>query len=185
MTKPEARRRARAALPEITARREESARLCEVLAADAAWRAAAAMLMFLPMADEPDLRPLMAAAWATGKTVAAPRLAGGAMAAVIIKSVEDVRPSAAYPKLAEPAGERVVAASAIDFALVPGVAFTRGGVRLGRGAGHYDRYLPALRPDVPRVGVCFAGQVADALPAEPHDVRMTHLATAAGVVQCG
>ena len=60
----------------------------------------------------------------------------------------------------------------IDLVVVPGVAFTADGARMGRGRGYYDRYLsqPALRAT--KVGVCYAHQLCDGLPTEPHDVAM-------------
>jgi 5-formyltetrahydrofolate cyclo-ligase len=60
----------------------------------------------------------------------------------------------------------------IDWALVPGLAFDRDGYRLGRGAGHYDRLLPTLRPEVPRWALLFDAQWVEALPVEPHDRRL-------------
>jgi 5-formyltetrahydrofolate cyclo-ligase len=57
----------------------------------------------------------------------------------------------------------------IDWALVPGLAFDEQGFRLGRGAGHYDRLLPRLRPDAPRWALAFDVQWVDRLPREPHD----------------
>lgn len=67
--------------------------------------------------------------------------------------------------------------AAIDLVLVPGVAFTADGWRLGQGGGWYDRFLPMLRPDAVTVGVAFAAQVVDALPVEPHDVRVDLVVT--------
>lgn len=60
----------------------------------------------------------------------------------------------------------------LDLVVVPGVAFTREGARLGRGRGYYDRYLsrPGLRAFC--IGVCFAHQLVDTLPVEPHDRTM-------------
>ncbi|HEX4902964.1 MAG TPA: 5-formyltetrahydrofolate cyclo-ligase, partial [Acidimicrobiales bacterium] len=69
----------------------------------------------------------------------------------------------------------------LDVLLVPGRAFDRRGIRLGRGGGHYDRFLPRLRAGVPVVGVTVDERVVPRLPAEPHDVPMTHLATESGV----
>lgn len=69
----------------------------------------------------------------------------------------------------------------VDVVLVPGLAFDMTGARLGHGAGYYDRLLARLGPSVTRVGVSSGYIVAD-LPTVDHDVRMTHLATEAGVV---
>jgi 5-formyltetrahydrofolate cyclo-ligase len=61
--------------------------------------------------------------------------------------------------------------------LVPALAVDRSGVRLGRGAGFYDRSLPLADPAARLVAVVRDEEVVDALPAEPHDVRMTHALT--------
>jgi 5-formyltetrahydrofolate cyclo-ligase len=63
----------------------------------------------------------------------------------------------------------------IDVVVVPGLAFTPDGRRLGQGGGHFDRFLAALdvgdgRSTPPLlVGVCFHEQVLDDVPTEPHD----------------
>lgn len=69
----------------------------------------------------------------------------------------------------------------VDVALVPGVAFSSDGARLGHGKGYYDQLLAELRPDAARVGVTFDALVVPALPTAPHDVPMTHLVTETGV----
>jgi 5-formyltetrahydrofolate cyclo-ligase len=65
-----------------------------------------------------------------------------------------------------------VAPGEVDWVLVPGLAFDPRGYRLGRGAGHYDRLLPTLRPDAPRRALCLDCQWVDELPVEPHDVPL-------------
>ncbi|GAB93005.1 5-formyltetrahydrofolate cyclo-ligase [Gordonia rhizosphera] len=65
-----------------------------------------------------------------------------------------------------------------DLVLVPALAIDRRGVRLGRGAGYYDRALSALRDrEIPRVAVVHDDELLDELPSESHDVRMTHVIT--------
>ena len=65
----------------------------------------------------------------------------------------------------------------LDVVVVPGLAFTPDGRRLGQGGGHYDRFLPRLRPDCRTVGAGFAEQLVDDLPTEPHDVRLDVVVT--------
>ena len=74
--------------------------------------------------------------------------------------------------IAEPQGESVCAAAEIDLMIVPGVAFTREGVRLGRGKGYYDRYLAREGVRAYTVGVCYACQLLQELPSEEHDRRV-------------
>lgn len=61
--------------------------------------------------------------------------------------------------------------------LIPALAVDRGGVRLGRGAGFYDRSLRLASPSARLVAVVRDDEVVDRLPAEPHDVPMTHALT--------
>lgn len=56
--------------------------------------------------------------------------------------------------------------------LVPALAVDRRGVRLGRGAGYYDRTLPAARPGARLIAVVRDEELLDRLPEEPHDRRM-------------
>ncbi len=69
----------------------------------------------------------------------------------------------------------------IDVFLVPGVAFTRDGRRLGRGAGYYDSTLALRGPHAQTIGVAFECNVVGDLPTEPHDLRVDFLATENGV----
>ena len=133
---------------------------------------------FCALPDEPPTAEVLRR-WSGSKRVVVPRVEGDTM------RFYDYRPDALVRGafgISEPA---VSGASAVDGGLVcecspemldlvvvPGVAFTREGARLGRGRGYYDRYLsqPELRAYC--VGVCFAHQLVDALPVEPHDRAM-------------
>jgi 5-formyltetrahydrofolate cyclo-ligase len=72
----------------------------------------------------------------------------------------------------------------IDIILTPGLAFDRGGGRLGNGAGFYDRALAVRRSDSASVGVTVADRVLEAVPMEQHDQRVDWLATEMGVREC-
>lgn len=65
--------------------------------------------------------------------------------------------------------------SSIDLAIIPGMAFTPDGVRLGRGKGYYDRLLPKI--SCPFWGLAFPFQIVNYIPAETHDVRMSDVLT--------
>jgi 5-formyltetrahydrofolate cyclo-ligase len=79
----------------------------------------------------------------------------------------------------EPVGD--VAGVTPDLVLVPGLAFTRDGARLGMGGGFYDRWAEA-NPGVRRVGVCFSAQVVGEVPREGHDVGVSVVVTEDGPV---
>jgi 5-formyltetrahydrofolate cyclo-ligase len=72
----------------------------------------------------------------------------------------------------------------VDVVIVPGMAFTVRGDRLGQGGGWFDRLLAGLGSDCVVVGVCFDAQVVSNLPLEPHDVPVHVLVTESSVNCC-
>ncbi|RVW03151.1 5-formyltetrahydrofolate cyclo-ligase [Rhodococcus xishaensis] len=81
--------------------------------------------------------------------------------------------------LREPSGPVLpsseVGAASVVF--VPALAVDEHGVRLGRGAGFYDRTLGLAAPDAALVAVVRDSELVMSLPADPHDVAMTHALT--------
>ncbi len=67
-----------------------------------------------------------------------------------------------------------------EVVLVPGLGFTRTGKRLGRGGGHYDRYLATYRGV--SVGLAYREQLLDSLPWEAHDMAVDAVISADGIV---
>ncbi len=70
----------------------------------------------------------------------------------------------------EPQAQFPVNVEQIDIMVVPGVAFTLEGARLGRGKGYYDRYLARAKNRAYTFGACYPHQIVDSLPIEPHDI---------------
>lgn len=58
--------------------------------------------------------------------------------------------------------------------LVPGVAFTKEGHRLGRGGGYYDRILSQLTSAY-KIGIAFQCQIVSEIPTESHDIMMNRI----------
>ena len=74
--------------------------------------------------------------------------------------------------ISEPQGTTPIAPEEIDVIIVPGVSFTRSGIRCGRGKGYYDKYLSRHGFRATKIGVCYSEQLAERIPAEPHDIIM-------------
>lgn len=136
---------------------------------------------FLPVGDEPGSAALLDEARAAGIAVIAP-LTGppGPLDWAHYRGVD--RLVTARYGLAEPDGpalgpEALAAASVV---LLPALAVDRRGVRLGRGAGYYDRSLAHARPGAQLIAVVRDGELVDRLPADPHDVPMTAALTPGG-----
>jgi 5-formyltetrahydrofolate cyclo-ligase len=84
--------------------------------------------------------------------------------------------------LLEPVGPRLgpTAIGTADVVVVPALAVSRDGVRLGRGGGYYDRALRHARAGALVVAVVFDDELVDELPAEPHDHRVNAVVTPSG-----
>lgn len=133
--------------------------------------------------EEPGTQSLMAFALADGKQLCVPRCReGGQMDLCLISSLADLRPGA-YGLL-EPGPHAIkLTPDEVDLAIIPCIACTRDGQRLGQGGGYYDRFLPQFSGDA--VLLCREALVLDTLPAEPHDCIVPTLVTEAGVFRQG
>ncbi len=177
------RREIRAALGRITAEeRKRAARSAQAQLLDVMERSqAAVVLAYLGDGLELDLDPTIEMILDRGGTVAVPVVLPdrGRMVPARITSLD---PSAfdrdRYDLRSPRAPVETIDLDRLDVVLVPGVAFTTTGHRLGRGGGYYDRLLGELPNRVRRVGVCHALQVVPTLPVEPHDARIDDLIVA-------
>lgn len=66
----------------------------------------------------------------------------------------------------------------IDLVIVPGIAFDKKNLRLGRGHGYYDRFLCCLPRRTKTIGLAFDFQVVENLPKDPHDIPVWKTITA-------
>jgi 5-formyltetrahydrofolate cyclo-ligase len=69
-----------------------------------------------------------------------------------------------------------------DLIIVPGVAFTVDGSRLGMGGGYYDLFL--AQHAATRVGLSYEMQLVEALPVAAHDQSMDWIVTELRVIRC-
>jgi 5-formyltetrahydrofolate cyclo-ligase len=156
-----------------------SAAICDKVLHLEVYQRAHVVMMFVSLPDEPAIEPLARHTLATGKTLVVPRpnWADCTMTAALVQDwpgdlIRDHKEFLA-PRDDAPAFDP----SSIHCVLIPGLAFTQAGARLGRGGGFYDRYLPQIALDR-RVGVCFACQVVDHLPQRPHDEFVAQVVSA-------
>jgi 5-formyltetrahydrofolate cyclo-ligase len=137
--------------------------------------------LYAPTVDEVPTEQIAAAAAAAKKMLLWPRLGTRGELEVALACPDDLVRDAAG-MLAPPSDARTEALASSDLAIVPGIAFTRAGARLGRGGGHYDRWLASAR--VTSIGVAFDIQLVDELPLEPHDRGVDYVATPSGLWRC-
>ncbi len=134
---------------------------------DEDWQHADTVLVYRAVGDELSVVSATNAALRAGKRVCFPKVRpGGALSLHHVTDWAQLEPGA-YG-IPEPVDDcPLVTPMDIDIALVPGVAFTTAGARLGQGGGFYDRLIPTLGGI--SWGVCYDEQVVDSLPLQPHD----------------
>lgn len=174
--KTEIRREVRRRISGLTAeRRAEKSALIEKRLSDCdAIRDASVVALYASLADEPQTRGLIEILSRT-RTVVLPRVAGDDMD-FYEYSPEQMAVGAFG--IEEPSGGRAVSPDEIDVIIVPATAYTAGGTRLGRGRGYYDRYMSRQGFRATKIGVCFAEQIVEHIPVEPHDIAVDTVVSA-------
>ena len=172
MTKRELRQQIRAQkrrwAPQLP---EMSEQICSKVLALASWQEAGTLLMYYPLPDEVDVRPLINEAFESGKRVLLPVVRGEELELHLYEGEGSLKEGAFG--IMEPTGSLFAPENydGIQLALISGMAFDGVGHRLGRGKGYYDRLLPKLK-DTKLIGLCFPFQLLDEVPAESHDISV-------------
>ncbi|HEY6095716.1 MAG TPA: 5-formyltetrahydrofolate cyclo-ligase [Gallionellaceae bacterium] len=153
-----------------------------------AYRNAATVLAYMSFGAEFDTTGWVQQALRDGKQLLLPRV-NGATRQLDIYQVKDLQHDIAPGKwdIPEPVPERcrlVEDLGEVDFILLPGVAFTRDGARLGYGGGFYDKLLARMTHRPALVAAAFDVQLADLLPQEPTDRKIEWLLTEHASLQC-
>lgn len=176
MTKTEIRKQMKGLNTALSSeqREELSARIFNEAERLPAFARAKVVALFASLKDEPLTAPTLER-WSRFKRIVLPRVEGDIM------RFYDYDPASMNDSgsfgISEPEATALCRPEEIDFIIVPGVAFTAAGMRLGRGKGFYDKYLsqPGFRGV--KAGVCYAHQLVGELPVEPHDVFMDYVVT--------
>ncbi len=147
-------------------------------------RRAATVAAYVSIGAEPGTSALLSALTAAGKRVVLPvLLPDNDLDWAVYRGAESLVP--AGRGLLEPAGPSlgVDAVATADLVLVPGLAVSPTGLRMGRGGGSYDRALARVPVGTPVWVLLYDGEVGLDVPAEPHDRTVTGALTPSGLVR--
>jgi 5-formyltetrahydrofolate cyclo-ligase len=164
---------------DVETRRRDSQTITAKLLALPAYRAAGVVCAYASFGSEFDTAAFCSDVVAAGKRLLLPRINRAArvlelrevknLGADLVAGVWGIREPSEQCPIWQP--------SAVDFMLVPGVAFTANGDRLGYGGGFFDWLLSGLNATIPRVAAAFALQVVDSIPTGPNDQRVHLIVT--------
>lgn len=140
---------------------------------------------FSPYLDEPNITPLITEWLEQKKVICLGKNSGNRMIMHSILSLEDVARNP-VTNIPEPVSHAPIDEKTIDIVIVPGRAFTKDGLRMGRGNGGYDIWIRAQRlrnPATRFIGVCFDCQILQDIPVEEHDEKVNRVVTPSSPMQ--
>ncbi|XP_055320216.1 5-formyltetrahydrofolate cyclo-ligase [Sitodiplosis mosellana] len=184
-------------------RKEQSHTVTKKILDSDAFKQSTRISVYLSLGHEVNTQDILAEMFRQQKEVFVPSYSGNSMVMLKIKDMNDFE-SLPLTKWNIPqpnddgTRENAVETGGLDLILLPGVAFTRQGGRLGHGMGYYDKFLhehfnknPHRRTDSPQsiaekiaakrsilLGLAFNEQIVDNVPLEQTDVLLDEIVTA-------
>lgn len=147
---------------------EYSSNICLRIKELEIYKKAKNICLYMPVNNEVDITLLADDAWEDGKTLWLPKTSENMMG--FFKFNHDTALSAGTYGVLEPVSDEKLEPDAETLVLMPGVAFSPDGGRVGYGGGYYDKYLNKW--DICKTAaVCFSFQILEELPMEEHDVK--------------
>lgn len=178
MTKKEIRKQVLAdlknILPEEKASQERA--LQNLLFQSTIWRQAETISLTISMDHEVSTEEIINKGNAMGKRIVIPRCEPESRSMSFYPFVDRstlIRSSFGVLE-PDPHANTPVNPGAIDLIIVPGIAFSPAGFRIGHGGGYYDRFL-AKHPAITTVSLVLQEQLIRKIPSEPHDIAVQYL----------
>ncbi len=140
------------------------------------------IMLYMPLGNELDLTAVKNTALADGKRVVLPVTEKNSGIITPICVGENTVFEKGSFSVMEPQSTATADMARTDVVLVPGIAFDKGGARVGFGKGCYDMLLE--RYSGIKIGVCYEFQLQSKIPADLHDVRMDYILTESGLEKC-
>lgn len=133
------------------------------------------LAVYLASSDEINIDSYIEYVLRAGVEVVAPRWNGETYELAKLKGLDEKNLRRGPMGILEPTDADVVEPKSVSAWIIPGLAFTRGGKRLGYGGGWYDRFLASAPKGAVKIGVAYSFQIVGDLPAEPHDIPLTDI----------
>lgn len=167
-----------------TERNDISDQIQENLFQSDLWKNAQTIGVHLSIGHEWDTREIVGRAFEEGRIIVVPKTVPETRELEFYQITDFDQTVIGHFNLEEPDVEltKRVEKDSIDLLIVPGVAFTKNGYRIGVGGGYYDRFLTDFIH--PTVSLLHTNQLVDTFQIEPFDIPVTYLITEEGLIDC-
>ena len=155
-------------------KRELDEALCRRLLSLPEFSAPCTVYAYASLSWEPDTWEILKALLSRGFRLALPRVEGREMRFYFVPDLKEL--SQSFMKIWEPKADAVPADDPEALVLVPGMAFSRDGARLGKGGGFYDRFL-AAEPDHKTIALAYGFQLMEQIPTGVYDRPVDQIVT--------
>ncbi len=171
-------------------RKDKDRKIKEALLELSEFKASHKILLYASFRSEVDTFDLLKYCIAHGKVAVLPRVdkQNNELKLYEIKDTGEL--ISGYFGISEPdvSESRRMNVEDMDLILVPGVAFDGHCNRLGYGKGFYDKLLSRVKGQGSRVkgliAMAYEEQIVEALPSEPHDIKMDKIITDKRIIEC-
>ncbi len=163
---------------------EYSQRIMDKLLDEPAYLTAKCVFAYSAMEEEVHTDELLTMMMSMGKKVCLPHIIGvHRMEPVHLKSIADLEVGEFDILTVKESTREIVPIEQIDCVIVPGVAFSRDGARLGIGGGYYDDFL-ARAQNASRLALAYECQIVDSVPRQEWDMPVDVIITENEIIAC-
>ncbi len=166
--------------PEEKRRMDE--KVCEQFLAMPEIQNVEAVYGYMALSWETGTEEILKSLWERGVRVALPKVMGEEMDFFEVHSLDDLAEGAFHILEPKETCGKVDWPEAV--LLVPGLAFSRNGKRLGKGGGFYDKYLEQ-HPKHKTIALAYGFQIVEDIPCDVHDRYVEWIVTEHGSFICG
>nr|WP_263325724.1 5-formyltetrahydrofolate cyclo-ligase [Neobacillus sp. Marseille-Q6967] len=159
-----------------------SYKISKTLFEEQEWKSANVIGITISRPPEVDTYQIIRKAWESGKKVVVPKCYPKDRQLSFRTLTEFSQLETVYYGLYEPKLDKTteIHIAEIDLLIVPGLAYTKEGYRLGFGGGYYDRFLSHFQGQT--LSLAFGSQIVEKLPTEDYDIPVSKIITNTEVI---
>lgn len=158
-------------------KREKSENITKNISSMPIWEKSSKLFLYISFKNEVDTTSLIKEAINQGKEVYAPLIKGKTMSFFRIDNLnKDKLIKSSFGILEPPKGLPEFFPDKNSIMIIPGVAFSKTGERLGRGGGYYDKYLEKYNNMI-KIAVTFNVQICESIPTNDWDKKVDFVVT--------